>query len=208
MAKIALTFRTLSLTVIAVVALGSGKERPALAQESGLQPFAYQASTNYLWIDEVGGGRFPTNQRMAAGTVPSVAMVGATVFVGFQAVNGTFWTDEWDGTTSTATNSNGAMKAGTSPSITFRSGGAFAFGFQGVNGHLWIGLNGLNSGNDTGALMAIVSNPSVAGLPNGNLAMAFQGWNTHLWVSITGPGGGRDTGGVMAGGTNPRDRLS
>jgi hypothetical protein len=197
--KVAL--RTLSLTMLAVVAMGFGKERSAFAQQLG--PFAFQASTNYLWIYQANGHLFNTNQRMAAGTVPSVSMFGATVVVGFQGANGHFWIDEWNGITNTATDSGGTMKSGTSPSITHLSNGALAFGFQGINGHLWIGLNGPTSGKDTGALMAIVSNPSVAGLLNGNLAIAFRGWNTHLWVSLTGPSGGHDTGGVIADGTSP-----
>jgi hypothetical protein len=197
MTKVRFTYRTLSMSVLAAVAIGFGGAGSAFAL-SGLQNFAFQDSSNQLRIYE-NGTVVPTNHYMKSGTIPSLVMVGGGWGIGYQGSNGHFWEEEVNGTFQ---DTNGSMAAGTSPSITLLSGG-LAFGFQAPNGHLWISLGGWNNGHDSGAAMASGTSPSVAALPNGNLAMAFRGSNGDLWVSLNAPGNGFDTNGFIAAGTSP-----
>jgi hypothetical protein len=188
-------FRTMSMTVLAAVALGVGIEGSAVAQTF---KFAFQDSSNYIRIDNTGNIT-QTYIDMKPGTVPRLVTAGGAWGLGYQGSNGHFWEEDLD---ANLWDTGGWMAAGTSPSITILSG-AIAFGFQAPNGQLWISLGGWNNGKPTGAYMTSGTSPSVAGLPNGNLAMAFRGSNGDLWVSMQAPGNGHDTKGFMAAGTSP-----
>lgn len=190
---------------VATIDCGQGQdtiesETLALASQNAV---AFQRSTNVLWVDQTGPGTgVNTGFQMKPGTVPS--QVGVLRFspfkFGFHGSNGHFWIGEFGGG---ATDSNGLMAGGTSPSISRFSNGNIGFAIQGANGHLWVGSNGPFGGVDTGGVMAGGSSPSVAAQANGNLAFAIRGANGHLWMGLNGPFSGVDTGGVMASGTNP-----
>ena len=124
----------------------AGAQPCPLATSLKLQvPIAFQANTNFLWIDQGGNG---LNQGfgMRAGTVPSLVTIGTNrVAVGFQANTGHFWQD----TNGIGTDSGKAMQGTTSPSIGREISGQTAVSFQGSNGHLWFGTGGPLSATDT-----------------------------------------------------------
>lgn len=164
---------------------------------SGMTPVAFQSVGNMLMIDNGGSMPVNTNLAISAGTLPSqIALPGGGLELGFQ---GYYDNDFYDYVSGSATNSNGTMQAGTSPSITHNSDGHLALAFHGVNGHLWVSTDGLKNGHDTNAAMMSGTSPSIAYNPadNGNIAVAFQGSNQHLWIGST-PTNGQDTGGKMA----------
>jgi len=175
----------------------AGAQSCPLAPSQLQVPVAFQANTNFLWVDQGGNG---LNQGfgMKAGTVPRLVTSATNqVRVGFQANTGHFWMDS----NGIGTDSGKAMQGTTSPSIGREISGQTAVSFQGSNGHLWFGTGGPLSAVDTNAAMKAGSSPSLTVLPNGQYAVGFQGVNGHFWVYQNGVT--TDSGRVMQGATSP-----
>jgi hypothetical protein len=196
---------TICWLTLGAALVGCGEESPGVdtvggAVLAGMAPVAFQSSGHELWID-TSSGASDTHLVMKSGTVPGQAPVsGGGIEVGVQASNGDFY----DYLNGTITTTPGQMQAGTSPSITHNQSGQLAFGFHGINGHLWVSTGGAMNGQDTNAAMRNGTSPSVTLNPanSNNIAIAFQGSNQHFWLGLS-PTDGHDSNGVMYDGTSP-----
>jgi hypothetical protein len=138
---------------------------------------AFQADTGELWIVDENGQGASTGLRMLAGTNPSIYRNSFNLFhlrgfeVAFQTEAGDLWSG-WIGWLSwigqppvvpiRANPSGIRMRAGTSPSLTTRSDGAYTVAFQADTGQLWI-VDAHGAGASTGLGMMAGTSPSITG---------------------------------------------
>jgi hypothetical protein len=192
-------------------------------------PTAYQNTAHHLAVATAQGVSSDSNFPMAyiftpgpqeVPTIPSqVRFPDGSWEIAYQNSSGHFSVDHFVPPSSHSNIETPGLMAGwactpgfyclyrtqTSPSLAMCpscSGTGFAFAFQGVNGHLWIGQGiaeggNPNNGMDTGGLMRPGTSPSIAMNSNGVVFLAFKSFDWHLWVSVGGPKNGMDTGGLM-----------
>jgi hypothetical protein len=127
------------------------------------------------------------------------ALVGQVPFA-FQSDTHYLFVD--NGGPSLAVNTGFAMRSGTVPSSITLASGALEFGFQGSNGHFWVGqmAGGQLLGNpiDSNGQMAGGSSPSIVQFGS-NIGFGFRGVNGHLFIGDSGPFSGKDTNAQMVG---------
>jgi len=193
---------------------------PALTMlQNQMVAFAYQGSNGHLWFgvgNPSAGVDTSPHRVMRAGTSPSLTVLplNGTLALAFQGSNGHLWIGENGGTGGTDT--NGAMAAGTSPSIAAppHNNEHVAFAFQGINGHLWVGWKGPTTGFDTQLGMRPGTSPSVAVLQEPvnatvnsvAIGVAFQAQgsgNLWLYTNVNGTPSAFDTGFGMQNSSSP-----
>jgi hypothetical protein len=175
----------------------------------------------WTWTGALGatGGGQPSNDGMAPGTSPALAMLpNGNLVAAFQAAGtGTLWL--WSGaagTTGAGESTNYGVAPGTSPSIAVYPDGSYAVAFHaagstGTGNHLWLWSSATKHATATNDGMAPGTSPAIAILPNGNPVVAFHASGTtgdgnHLWLwtgALGSVGGGSPTNDGMAAGTSP-----
>jgi hypothetical protein len=175
--------------------------RPAVATlpEGGFRK-AFQAVDRTLWFEETNGhGRRVGPNHVAPGTSPSIATTSSTWTIAYNDGNMLWLADSFG----RVTNTQQAMRSGSSPSITSLGGGVFMTAFVGPDN--LVRLHGTHSGtrfagNGLGA--APGTNPSLASGGPGNWSVALHGGDGRLWVVDSRAGQRRSTS-VLLAGTSP-----